>query len=49
MMNDTDLYFEQEKELREECDRMVTDGELTEEEANFRYFMMRDEYLVDFD
>lgn len=33
------------KALRAECDRMVEDGELTEEMANFRYYMVRDEIL----
>jgi hypothetical protein len=38
-------YNEACKELRAECDRMVEDGELTEEMANFRYYMVRDEIL----
>jgi hypothetical protein len=31
--------------LREDCNRMVEDGELTESEANFRYDMVKDEIL----
>lgn len=33
------------EELRKECDDMVKSGELTEEMANFRYYMVRDEIL----
>ena len=38
-------YLACQKQLREECDQMVEDGELTQEEADFRYFMVRDEML----
>ena len=34
-----------ERDLRAECDQMVVDGELTQEEADFRFFMVRDEIL----
>ncbi|EXG87791.1 hypothetical protein K413DRAFT_4691 [Clostridium sp. ASBs410] len=33
------------EELQKECDEMVENGELTEEMANFRYYMVRDEIL----
>lgn len=33
------------KQLREECDRQVEDGELLEEMADFRYDMVKDEIL----
>lgn len=33
-------------ELRQECDNMVDEGLLTEEEADFRYYMVRDEILI---
>ena len=38
-------YKELERNLRSECDQMVADGELTQEEADFRFFMVRDEIL----
>ena len=38
-------YLEAEKELREECDEMVRNGELSEEDAEFRFQMVRDEIL----
>ena len=38
-------YKEIERDLRSECDQMVVDGELTQEEADFRFFMIRDEIL----
>lgn len=41
----SEWYREQERQLREECDQMVVDGECSEEEANFRFLMMRDEIL----
>ena len=38
-------YKELEQQLRQECDQMVADGELTQEEADFRFIMVRDEIL----
>lgn len=38
-------YREAERELREECDEMVRNGELSEEDAEFRFQMVRDEIL----
>ena len=38
-------YKELERNLRAECDQMVADGELTQEEADFRFMMVRDEIL----
>lgn len=38
-------YKELERDLRAECDQMIVDGELTQEEADFRFFMVRDEIL----
>lgn len=35
------------EELKKECDIQVENGELSKEEANFRYFMVRDEILMD--
>ena len=41
----SEWYRDQERKLREECDQMVADGECSAEEANFRFFMVRDEIL----
>lgn len=38
-------YLEAERELRKECDEMVLNGELSEEDAEFRFQMVRDEIL----
>ena len=38
-------YKELERDLRAECNQMVADGELTQEEADFRFIMVRDEIL----
>ena len=38
-------YKELERNLRAECDQMIINGELTQEEADFRFFMVRDEIL----
>ena len=38
-------YKDIENNLRAECDHMVANGELTQEEADFRFFMVRDEIL----
>lgn len=40
-----EIYKELEENLRTECNQMVEDGELTQEEADFRFFMVRDEVL----
>ena len=40
-----DIYKEMDKELYEETREQIRNGELTEEEANFRYAMVRDELL----
>ena len=37
------IYKELENDLRKECYQMVVDGELTAEEAYFRFSMKRDE------
>lgn len=39
------LYNIKLQELKEECEEQVKDGELTEEEAAFRYEMVKDEIL----
>ena len=38
-------YREAERELREECDEMIRNGELSEEDAEFRFQTVRDEIL----
>ena len=40
-------YKKREDELRRECDEQVESGELTQEEANFRFYFVRDEILED--
>lgn len=40
-----DTYKEIDKELYEETREQIRNGELTEEEADFRYAMVRDELL----
>ena len=40
---------EAERELRKECDEMVINGELSEEDAEFRFQMVRDEILESMD
>ena len=45
MGNFYEQYKELERNLRAECDRMVAEGELTQEEADFRFWMVRDEIL----
>lgn len=42
-MDIREIYKELESDLREECYQMVADGELTAEEASFRFSMKRDE------
>lgn len=44
-MFDVDTYLEAEKELRKECDDMIENGELTVDEAEFRFMIRRDEIL----
>lgn len=44
-MFSVDAYLEAEKALRKECDDMIDNGELTEDEAEFRFMMVRDEIL----
>ena len=39
------LYNAKLEDLRRECEQQVKDGELTEEEAAFRYEMGKDEIL----
>lgn len=40
-------YMLQEKNLLEECKQAVLDGEMTKDEAKFRFYMVRDEILYD--
>ena len=47
MSSFTERYLEADKQLREDCDRMVEDGTMTKEMADFRYYMVRDEILED--
>ena len=42
-------YLKAEGELRKECDEMVINGELSEEDAEFRFQMVRDEILESMD
>lgn len=44
-MNFYEKYKKLENDLYEECRKMVTNGELTQEEADFRFMMVRDEIL----
>ena len=44
-VNSIEEYNDFCKTLREECNKQVEDGELTQEEADFRYMMVRDEPL----
>ena len=39
------IYEEKLRELKAECRQMVEDGELSEEDAAFRYEMVKDEIL----
>lgn len=39
------LYNAKLEDLRNECEQQVKDGELTEEDAAFRYEMVKDEIL----
>lgn len=47
MAKDYDAYMAKEKELAEECKQAVLDGEMTKDEAKFRFYMARDEILYD--
>ena len=38
-------YRELEKELRDECDELVRSGQMSQEDADFRFWMVRDEIL----
>lgn len=40
-----DVYKEMLEDLRRECDEMVANGELSEEDADFRFSMMADDIL----
>lgn len=40
-----EIYKEALADLRRECDEMVKNGELSEEDAAFRYDMVKDEIL----
>lgn len=42
-----EVYQKLDKALRKECDEMVERGEMSEDEAEFRYYMVRDEILED--
>lgn len=44
-MFNTNAYLKAEKKLRGECDDMIRSGELTVDEAEFRFMMRRDEIL----
>lgn len=39
------VYLKMEEELWKECQEAVKNGEMTEEEAAFRFYMVRDEIL----
>lgn len=39
------IYEEKLRELKAECRQMVEDGELSEEDAAFRYEIVKDEIL----
>lgn len=48
-MNDEqfyEAYREAEQELRDECDELVRNGEMSQEDADFRFWMVRDEILM---
>ena len=40
-----EVYREAEQELRAECDELVRTGEMSQEDADFRFWMVRDEIL----
>lgn len=39
------VYREAEQELRDECDELVRMGEMSQEDTDFRFLMVRDEIL----
>lgn len=45
-MFSVNAYLEAEKRLRKECNDMVVNGELSQEDADFRFMMIRDEILA---
>ena len=49
MISFAKAYLKAERELRKECDEMVINGELSEEDAEFRFQMVRDEILESMD
>ena len=40
-----EVYQEAEQYLRYECDELVRRGEMSQEDADFRFWMVRDEIL----
>lgn len=40
-----EVYREAEQELRDECDELVRRGEMSQEDADFRFLIVRDEIL----
>lgn len=40
-----EAYQEAEQYLRDECDELVRRGEMSQEDADFRFWMVRDEIL----
>ena len=40
-----EVYKEAEQELRNECDELMRSGEMSQEDADFRFMMVRDEIL----
>ena len=41
----TEIYKKALADLRRECDEMVANGEISREDADFRFFMMQDDIL----
>ena len=39
------VYKEMEQKLRDECDELVREGTMSQEDADFRFWMVRDEIL----
>ena len=44
-----ELYKAKVKALANECEEQIKNGELTEEEASFRFYMVRDDILWSMD
>lgn len=40
-----EAYRKAEQELRDECDELVRMGEMSQEDADFRFWMVHDEIL----